>query len=58
MFLNISLSGIHASGLTKTDLAEAFNMQYRTLKEYMTDLQVTEIKYPEPPVLKAWAILG
>ena len=34
----------------KIDLAECFNLQYRTVKEYMTVLAVNDIKFPEPPV--------
>ena len=54
LFLNICLSGIEDLHIKKTDLAEAFNLQYRTVKEYMTDLAVHEIKFPEPPVKQGW----
>ena len=40
--------------IKKSDLVEAFNLQYRTVKEYMTDLAVHEIKFPEPPVKQGW----
>ena len=50
LFVNICLGGIEELDVKKSDLASAFNLQYRTVKEYMTGLAVHDIKFPEPPV--------
>ena len=48
-FLNISLSSIDALHVKKGDLSAIFNLDKRTLNEYITDL-VDQIKFPEAQV--------
>ena len=36
--------------LKKSDLSAVFNLDRRTISEYMTDLTVHEIKFPQPKV--------
>ena len=48
LFLNICLSSIDHMNVKKFDLSAMFNLDRRTISEYMNVLTVHEIKFPQP----------